>query len=138
MQVRDKEKKLRNPAEKRGAECENNAATFCRQDFIQQSFRHCSRMTSFAALRHNKVMRKIENGDTSRQKHCRLRRNKTLLLDNADETLSKTSQCIAESYDMLCKKETETGPERRRERQRDRNREKKKKKGALLLQSGHR
>jgi hypothetical protein len=137
MQVRDKEEKLRNPAEKRRAECENNAATFCRQDFIQQSFRYCSRMTSFAALRHNKVMRKIENGDISRQKHCRLGRIKTLLLDNADGTLSKTSQCIAETYDMQCKKETETEPERHRERQRDRNREKKKK-GALLLQSGHR
>jgi hypothetical protein len=87
-------------------------------------------------------MRKIENGDISRQKHCRLGRNKTLLLDNADESLSRTSQCIAESYDMQCKKETETEPERHRKRQRERNREKKmkkkKKKGALLLQSGHR
>jgi hypothetical protein len=80
-------------------------------------------------------MREIENDDTGRQKHCRLGRNKTLLLDNADETLSRIS---AESYDMQCKKETEKGPERHREKQRDRNREKKKKKGALLLQSGHR
>jgi hypothetical protein len=78
-------------------------------------------MTSFAALRHNKVMRKIENGYTSRQKHCRLGRNKTLLLDNADEALSRTSQCIAESYDMQCKKETE--PETPRETKRQKQRE---------------